>query len=241
MEKLEKFQLALSATIISVGVLFSSLVFASKMQKNESITVTGSASKIVKSDSARMSFSLQANAKTQKEAFNRLKTQSPTVINYLVSKGMDKNSIEIKPVSGYNIYRTIANGYSTNEIIGYNASQNYEISSKDVDKIKEISSDIQSLVDKGITLEIYRPEFFYSDLASIKIDLLKEATQDAKQRATSMLSSANSKVGKVRQMRMGVFQITPPDSTMVSDMGVNDTSTINKKVTAVANIVFSVK
>ena len=52
MEKLEKFQLVLSATIISVGVLFSSLVFASKMQKNESITVTGSASKIVKSDSA---------------------------------------------------------------------------------------------------------------------------------------------------------------------------------------------
>ena len=86
MEKLEKFQLILSATIISAGVLFSSLVFASKMQKNESITVTGSASKIVKSDSARMSFSLQANAKTQKEAFNRLKSQSPVVINYLISK-----------------------------------------------------------------------------------------------------------------------------------------------------------
>ena len=241
MEKLEKFQLILSATIISAGVLFSSLVFASKMQKNESITVTGSASKIVKSDSDRMSFSLQANAKTQKEAFNRLKTQSPVVINYLSSKGIDKNLIEIKPVSGYNIYKTVGNGYSTNEIIGYNANQNYEISSKDVDKIKEISSDIQNLVDKGITLEIYRPEFFYSDLASIKIDLLKEATQDAKQRATSMLGAANSKVGKVRQMRMGVFQITPPDSTMVSDMGVNDTSTVDKKVTAVANIVFSVK
>lgn len=241
MEKLEKFQLVLSATIISVGVLFSSLVFASKMQKNESITVTGSASKIVKSDSARMSFSLQANAKTQKEAFNRLKAQSPEVVSYLNSKGIDKNSIEIKPVSGYNVYKTVGNGYSTNEIIGYNASQSYEITSKDVDKIKEISSDIQNLVDKGIALEIYRPEFFYSDLASIKVDLLKEATQDAKQRATSMLSAANSRVGKVRQMRMGVFQITPPDSTMVSDMGVNDTSTVDKKVTAVANVVFSVK
>ena len=56
-----------------------------------------------------------------------------------------------------------------------------------------------------------------------------------------MLSAANSRVGKVRQMRMGVFQITPPDSTMVSDMGVNDTSTVDKKVTAVANVVFSVK
>ena len=169
MQKLEKFQLVLSATIISVGVLFSSLVFASKMQKNESITVTGSASKIVKSDSARMSFSLQANAKTQKEAFNKLKVQSPEVVSYLNSKGIDKNSIEIKPVSGYNVYKTIGNGYSTNEIIGYNASQSYEITSKDVEKIKEISSDIQNLVDKGIALEIYRPEFIYSDLDSIKV------------------------------------------------------------------------
>ena len=78
-------------------------------------------------------------------------------------------------------------------------------------------------------------------MASIKIDLLKEATLDAKQRAQSMLKATGANVGKVKSMRMGVFQITPPDSTMVSDMGVNDTTTIDKKVTAVANVVFKVK
>ncbi len=241
MEKLEKFQLVLSATIISVGVLFSSLVFASKMQKNESITVTGSASKIVKSDSAKVGFMVQKRAKSQKDAFNLLKAQNPMIVDFLVSKGIDKTSIEAKPVGGYYIYKITPAGYNTNELLAYNATQNYEISSKDVDKIKEIATEIQALANKGVDLEIYQPEFFYSDMASIKIDLLKEATQDAKQRATSMLSAANSKVGKVRQMRMGVFQITPPDSTMVSDMGVNDTSTVDKKVTAVANVVFSVK
>ncbi len=241
MEKLEKFQLALSAAIISVGVLFSSLVFAAKIQKNETITVTGSASKIVKSDSAKVSFMVQTRAKSQKDAFNLLKTQNPLIVSFLESKGIDKSSIETKPVGGYYIYKITPNGYNTNELLAYNATQNYEISSKNVDKIKEISAEIQTLANKGINLEIYQPEFFYSDLASIKVDLLKEATQDAKQRATSMLSAANSKVGKVRQMRMGVFQITPPDSTMVSDMGENDTSTVDKKVTAVANIVFSVK
>jgi hypothetical protein len=40
---------------------------------------------------------------------------------------------------------------------------------------------------------------------------------------------------------MGVYQITPVDSTNVSDMGVNDTSTIDKKVTAVANVTFRIK
>ncbi len=42
-------------------------------------------------------------------------------------------------------------------------------------------------------------------------------------------------------MKMGVFQITTPDSTNVADYGINDTSSIDKKVTAVANVVFKVK
>ena len=40
---------------------------------------------------------------------------------------------------------------------------------------------------------------------------------------------------------MGVFQITDATSNDVSDMGINDTSTIDKKVTAVANVVFKIK
>ena len=78
-------------------------------------------------------------------------------------------------------------------------------------------------------------------IEAIKVDLLKEAGLDAKQRASSMLEATNAKVGKVKSMRMGVFQITPVDSTMVSDMGINDTTSIDKKVTAVANVVFKVK
>ena len=56
-----------------------------------------------------------------------------------------------------------------------------------------------------------------------------------------MLDATGSNVGKVKSMRMGVFQITPADSNNVSDMGINDTTTIDKKVTAVANVVFNVR
>jgi len=240
MEKLEKYQTIFSCLIIVAGILLASLIFASKMPKNETITVTGSAYKIVKSDSGKLGFEIQVRALNQKDAYNTLKSQYPEIEKYLLNKGIEKNNIETKSMNGYYNYK-IVNGNSTNEIIGYNASQSVEITSKDVDKIKEIATDIQSLLNKGITISVYQAEYFYSDLASIKVDLLKEATLDAKQRATSMLKAAGTNVGKVKQMRMGVFQITPPDSTMVSDMGVNDTSTIDKKVTAVANVVFKVK
>ena len=239
MEKLEKFQILASCLIITFGLLIASLIFANKISKDENITVTGSASKIVKSDSAKLGFSIRARKANQKESFAYLKTQTPLVIEYLKSKGI--NEIDIKSMNGYNIYRQNEKGYSTNEIIAFEGSQHIEIKSNDVSKIKRISTDIQNLINKGINIEVYSPEYFYSDLASIKVDLLKEASQDAKQRASSMLSATGANVGKVKSMRRGVFQITPVDSNMVSDMGINDTTSIDKKVTAVANVVFKVK
>ena len=241
MEKLEKFQILVSCLIITLGFLIAALIFASKISKDENITVTGSAYKIVKSDSAKLEFSIRTRKINQKEAFNNLKQLTPKVVEYLENKGFKKEDIDIKAMNGYSVYRQNEKGYSTNEVIAYDASQLIEIKSNDVLKIKDITTDIQNLIDKEINIEVYSPQYFYSDLASIKIDLLKEASLDAKQRANSMLEATGAKAGKVKSMRMGVFQITPVDSTMVSDMGINDTSSIDKKVTAVANVVFKVK
>lgn len=241
LEKIKEFQVVVSCLIIGAIILISSLVFASKIQKNESVTVTGSASKVVKSDSGSLQFSVQSRAINQKEAFNGIKRQTPEIIAYLTSKGIKKEDIDFRAMSGYNIYKSTDRGVDSSIVVGYSANQNITVKSTDVEKIKEISTDIQSLVDKGISLDIYSPEYYYSDLASIKIDLLKEAALDAKQRAKSMLSATGSRVGKIQQMKMGVFQITEPNSTSVSDMGINDTLTIDKKVTAVTNIVFKVR
>ena len=241
MEKLEKYQLFCACAIIALGIFASSLVVASRISKDENITVTGSASKVVKSDSAKLRIDINVRSLTQKEAYATLKNQNPIVVKYLESKGIDKKDINTRTITGYFNFKTNVNGYSTSEVASYSATQAIEVSSKDVEKIKEISTDIQGLVDKGINLSVDSPEYYYSDLASIKIELLKDAASDAKQRAQSMLSAANSGVGKVKSMKMGVFQITAPDSTNVADYGINDTSTIDKKVTAVANVVFKVR
>ena len=241
MEKLEKFQILISCLFITLALLISSFIFASKIQNGESITVTGSAFKIVKSDSAKLNFNLNARATNQKTTYAIIKKQLPIVINYLKEQGIEEKNITIKTINGYEIYKQNDRGYSTQEIIAHSANQGLEITSNDVEKIKNLSINLQDLINQGINIEVFQPEYFYSDLASIKIDLLKEASLDAKQRAKSMLEATGASVGKVKSMRMGVFQITPVDSTMVSDMGINDTSSIDKKVTAVANVVFKVK
>jgi hypothetical protein len=59
-------------------------------------------------------------------------------------------------------------------------------------------------------------------------------------RAQQVASSTGSSIGSVRTARMGVMQITAADSNEVSDAGINDTSSLEKDITAVVNVGFAV-
>jgi hypothetical protein len=71
--------------------------------------------------------------------------------------------------------------------------------------------------------------------------MLGKATENAKQRATSMAQSTGNKIGLMRSAKMGVFQITSPTSTDVSDSGQNDTWSLDKKVMAVVSVSFAIE
>lgn len=237
-EKFEKLQLVWLALILAFGLIIAVQSGTLTLSK-DNISVTGSAYQVVKSDSARLVVDLKSRKHTKSEAYSLIKTQLPLVIEYLKAKGL--NDIEVKPINSYYVYKYNSNGTSTNEIAYYNATQSIEIKSNDVDKIKATAVDIQNLYENGIDIEVMNPEYYYSGLADLKVKLLQDATTDAKDRATAMLKATHNRPGKIQSVNMGVFQITPVDSTNVSDMGINDTTTIEKKVTAVANVVFRIK
>lgn len=237
-EKFEKLQLVWLAVILALGLIFAVNAGTSALSKDK-ITVTGSAYKVVQSDSARLEFEIVSRKPNKQLAYNTVKAQLPTVMEYLKAKGL--TDIEVSAYNGYISYKYSANGSMTNDVAYYNISQPVVVKSDDVNKIKEVSADIQSLLDKGIDINIFSTQYFYSKLGDLKVELLQDATTDAKDRATAMLKATRNKPGKIEAVQMGVFQITPVDSTNVSDMGINDTSTIEKKVTAVANVVFRIK
>lgn len=241
LERIEKLQLAILGLLIAIGLILAVKVGVSSVAKN-SVTVTGSAYEIVQSDSGNLDISLNLRRPTKAMAYAEAKKQLPVIMEYLKSKGFDtEKDVDVKSISGYVTYRYTPNGMSTNEIAYYNLSQPIIIKSNDVNKIKDASLDITSLMEKDIDIDVRSTSYSYSGLSDLKVKLLKSATTDAKNRASAMLKSTHNRVGNIQSVRMGVFQITPVDSTEVSDMGINDTSTIEKKITAVANVVFQVK
>ena len=71
--------------------------------------------------------------------------------------------------------------------------------------------------------------------------MIELATQDARARAEAMLKSSGKAPGDLVSASVGVFQITPLYSNEISDYGINDTSSIDKEITAVVNCSFEVK
>ena len=75
----------------------------------------------------------------------------------------------------------------------------------------------------------------------LMIEMLAQATKDAKQRAESMVKSTGSHIGVMNSAKMGVFQIVAKDSTDVSDYGIYNTTARDKKINAVVNATFTIK
>lgn len=241
LEKIKDFQLSIFAVLLCVGLIFSVKIAVDALSGN-SVSVTGAAYKVVKADTVSWNIDVASANKSQSVAYKTIKNQMPVVEAYLAQNGIDKKDIAVFTPSFYTSFEmNPKTGYSTNTVSAYNYKQTIKVTSADVEKIKELSVKIQELLDKGINLTSNPPEYNYSKLSELKIELLKEATLDAKDRAKSMLEANHNKVGAIKSVKMGVFQITPSDSNSVSDWGINDTSTIDKKVSAVANVVFRVK
>ncbi|MBQ2871457.1 SIMPL domain-containing protein [bacterium] len=236
----KEFQLLLLGIVLVTGMILGAKIIADNISQ-AGITVTGSAYEIVKSDIATLRLNINTRNADKANAYTQLKNQIPLVKNYLINNGIKEDEITIEAPSNYTQNKYSSSGAMTNEIAFYNFNQTITIKSGDIEKITKLSIDAQSLLEKGININTNTPEYNYSKLADLKIKLLGEATKDAKLRAIQMLKATNNRVGKIKSVKMGVFQITAPTSNEVSNWGINDTSSKEKKVTAVANVIFEVK
>lgn len=229
-----------AATIISSVILSQGFLKVMKFTR-EQITVTGSAQKEIKSDYIIWTGSFSRREPDLATAYKQLQYDLVKVKTYLISKGVNEKEITVSQISTTTVYKKNEKGNDTNDIQGYLLSQNVEVRSGDVDKITLVSRESTELINEGIELVSGAPEYTYTKLDELKVEMLARASENAKQRAESMVKATGNKIGFIRSAKMGVFQITPLTSTEVSDWGVNDTSSPDKKVTAVVSASFAIE
>jgi len=229
---------------LAIGLVVSSVIFgwffAKSKKGDEAITVTGSAKKRIKSDLVVWSAGVSVQSPQLQEAYKQLSDGVPRIKQYLIGKGIPENQMTVSSITTTPLKRQDSNGVETSEITGYSLKQQVEVRSNDVDKIAQIAREATELINQGILIESNAPQYYYTQIGDLKIEMLGEAAKDAKVRAEKIAASTGNSIGAVRSAKMGVLQITPADSTDVSDSGMYDTSTIDKDMTAVVNISFAV-
>ena len=229
---------------LAVALVLSSIIgaWAYTRAKNteQAVTVTGSARKRIKSDQVVWKAAVSYQAPQLADAYKSLSDNIPRVKQYLISKGIAENQITISSISSNTLTGKDSQGNDTGQITGYSLRQELEVRSTDVEKIAKVAREATELINQGILLDSMPPEYLYTKIGDLKREMLGEAAKDAQERAKQIASSTGSKIGSIRSAKMGVMQITAADSSEVSDSGINDTSSIDKDITAVVNVSFAV-
>jgi len=233
------------AIIAAAGLIISSWIFTGGLVKYKSsldgITVTGSANQEIKSDWVVWSGTYSFQSPDLTEAYQGLVASREKVREYFLSKGIPEQELIFSSVYTTVNKVILPNGQYSNQVESYLLSQNIEIRSKDVEKITQLSRGATELIDQGVEFQSNPPQYFYTKIADLKVEMLTLATKDAFNRAQKIAENAGSHLGSLRSAKQGVFQITPRFSNEISDSGINDTSSIEKEITAIVRCSFAIK
>lgn len=211
-----------------------------------SISATGSASMNFESDLIVWRGDFSAQAETSEDAYRRLKQDSEAVKKYLKENGIAESDISFSSVNINYITRDIydENGnYRGYEFDGYELSQTVTVSSSNLDVVEMVSTNISSLLASGIQFTSSAPEYYYTKIDDLKLELIEKATENSKQRVDIMASKAGAKLGKLSNSSLGVFQITAMNTgaSSYSYDGCLDISSRMKTATITVKLTYDLK
>jgi hypothetical protein len=200
------------------------------------LDITGSARKGIVSDLALWSIRVAGEGKTIEDAFQKMTVSGEQVRDFLSLKGFPADTVKAGPIRTETHYRKDEKGNITRDITSYELTRDFDVRTPDVRQVEKAAGEVTEIIKTGAHLISMAPEFVYTKLSELKIEMIGEATRNARERADRIAKESGCKVGTVKDARAGVLQITKPWSTEVTSGGASDTSSVEKDVTSVVHL-----
>lgn len=218
--------------------------------EQRNIRITGSAKKRIVSDLIEWSATLEATAPDRTTAYKQLRGYTDRTIEFLKGQGIKAEEIqpqstsfeevievteELKVLPGVKepvkVEKKTPKGFKTTQVI--------LVRSTDVAKVEKASREVTTLLEEGVSVTSSAPEYFYTRLGELKIEMLAAAGKDARARADNILKNAGgAKVGRLVAADMGIININPANSTETSEEGNNDHSSLEKDIITIVHATF---
>lgn len=231
--------------IVCVSIMSGKLVTYKQTSGSGGLTATGSASCDFEADLIVWRGNFSAYGMTTQDAYRRLKKDAEVVRNYLVENGVTEEEMVFGSISISKRYRYEYNdeGYEIGRYEdGYDLYQEISVTSNDVDKVDNISRDITQLIEADVEFNSESPEYYYTKLDELKLQLIEEATANAKERIDIMAQGTGAEVDQLLTANLGVFQITAQNTNSdYSYGGTFNTSSRQKTASITVKLNYSVK
>lgn len=145
--------------------------------------------------------------------YNKINNTNKSIIEFLKENGIDDNEISINAPE---IIDLNADRYNTNNSpYRYNVTEIITVTSSKVHLVRKIIGEQSELLKQGIAITggdyMYRVNYEYTDLNSIKPSMIEEATKNARAAGEKFASDSDSKIGKIKRASQGQFSITDRD------------------------------
>jgi hypothetical protein len=192
---------------ISVGVGFYKGRAADRY-----VTVKGLAEREVRADLAIWPITFRVTSNDLETLRQGIETSRKAVREFLTEAGFAQGDISS---SVPRINDTQAFGGNVRTLYRYVADVTVTTRSTDVDRVKKTMEQAGTLVGKGVVLAADNwqnpTEFIFTQLNSIKPEMIEAATKDARNAAEKFATDSGSQVGKIRSASQGYFSITDRD------------------------------
>lgn len=237
-----------TAAIIGLSAVLTAAVLGGaykyKYRSENRIVVTGLGEREFTSDLIVWKGTLVEQAPAVESGYAALEANKRKVQAYLRQKGIADSSVLFMFV---NVNRRTESVYQNGQYVGdrftgYELRQEFKIESTEVEAVENVSREISSLIAQGVHMDAEQPDYFYTKLSDLKLELIEEATADAYTRADIIAREAGSSLGRLVGGRMGVFQITGANSNeALSAEGVYNSASKNKKASITMRLEYLTK
>jgi hypothetical protein len=235
----------LAGLFLATGLCLAALVLArawTRIAESSVINVTGSAHKNVRSDLVVWNASFSVDAPTLLEAQQKLRADHAKVAAFFSKRGIE--GFVASPVQIHDItarQKNTEDDTVTNVRVGYRLSESIEVRSEDVERLPRLASESSELLQEDVAFVSGGFAFIYTKAGDAKIEMMAEATKDARIRAEQIAAQGGGAIKELRAAKMGVVQINPLYSSSTSWEGNNDTTALEKTITATIAATFTLK
>ncbi len=202
--------LAISIVILGLAIKSGTETFAFR---DRVVSVRGLAEKEVKANKVTWPIVYKQVGNSLPELYTSIRNTNNTIIEYLKKNGITEDEIS---VNAPDIIDMQAERYNVDRSpYRYNVTSVIVVVSENVDRVRELIASQMELLKDGIAITDggyqYQVKYEYTDLNSIKPEMIGEATAKAREAGEKFANDSQSSLGKIKSATQGQFSIEDRD------------------------------